>query len=350
MTARIEILRQVLARDAGVPPENITDDLPLLETGLLTSLQAVELVDLAESLTGRTVDLDALGPETFRNLRTLSLHLLGAPAPSAPAMAGAAAAPLKGELLAHYRGLDAAVADAARRDGAVEELHGPTLPLETFRRAGWLTSFPHLATLSAPIAERRQADVAASGQVAACDLGEPAALPAASCHAPLAHRTGTTLRARELVSVSGPCWRAEASETALVRQRCFTMREVLILGEPAEAQDFVELWATRLPRLAQGLGVAARLVVANDPFFDPSSDPKARAGALLGSVKRELVDARGVALASVNLHRGYFAGAFEIRHGGGPCWSACVAFGLERWAGALEHASPDWNAADEALR
>ncbi len=343
MSAALDAVRDFIARGAGVPPESLALDTPLVTSGLLTSLQAVELVAMAETLTGRATDASALVPGTFRDLRSIARHLLGE----------GAIPVLRGEALARMRAFDASVVRAAIAHGAEEEAHPPLLRLEVARRSGWLRSFPHLLTLAAPVEAPARARVAASQSVAATDLVSPAdALAPAACHAVFAERTRQRLAAEgACITASSACFRAEATEAPFVRHRCFTMREIVRVGGPDQVTDFVTAWQARLPRLASSLGVTAMLAVATDPFFDASGDPKAAAQAVLGPVKHELVDDRGVALASVNLHRAFFTDAFAITRDGGPCWSACVAFGLERWAGALADASePDWAAADEALR
>jgi len=77
------------------------------------------------------------------------------------------------------------------------------------------------------------------------------------------------------------------------------MREVVQIGTAAEAAPFLE--------------------AAEQKLF-PS--------------KRELL-LEDLALGSFNLHRAYFGSAFELSAGGAPAFTACVAFGLERWIWAI---------------
>lgn len=342
MSAALETLREHVARGAGVTPESIALHAPLVESGLLTSLQAVELLALCETLTGRALDPSRVRPGTFRSLASIARDLLDEP--PLPV--------LRGDDLRAMRRLDSLIVDAARDDGAPEERHLPLLPMDAARRAGWLASFPHLVTFAAPVAreDAARAEVARSQAVTPAQLEAPdLALAPAACLAGLASRSGSS-RDAESFTLESTCHRAESCEQAFVRQRCFTMREVVTIGSPESCETFVARWEERLPRLAEALGVGARLEEASDPFFDPSRDPKAHAQALFGATKRELVDARGVAVASLNRHRAFFCDAFGIARQDGPCWSACVAFGMERWVGALRGASPDWRLAAEALR
>lgn len=68
----IEQLRGWILERAGAPPERLTDDeMPILDEGLLSSLDIVEFILFIESLRGEEVDIENIEPEVFTNLRTL---------------------------------------------------------------------------------------------------------------------------------------------------------------------------------------------------------------------------------------------------------------------------------------
>ncbi len=50
---------------------DLTDDTPILEQGILSSLDIVEFVLYIESLRGEEVDTDAIEPEAFTSVDTL---------------------------------------------------------------------------------------------------------------------------------------------------------------------------------------------------------------------------------------------------------------------------------------
>jgi hypothetical protein len=53
-------------------------------------------------------------------------------------------------------------------------------------------------------------------------------------------------------------------------------------------------------------------------------------------VKEEFVFGDSLAIASVNFHRNFFGERCAITlPDGGPAFTSCVAFGLERWLAAL---------------
>lgn len=52
-------------------PARLEDTTPILEEGILSSLDVVELVLFLENLRGAEVDVDALQPESFRDVDSI---------------------------------------------------------------------------------------------------------------------------------------------------------------------------------------------------------------------------------------------------------------------------------------
>lgn len=77
------------------------------------------------------------------------------------------------------------------------------------------------------------------------------------------------------------------------------------------------------------------LATAEDPFFAPTSRGRAlfqRINGLKQELRLAIGDGDTVAAASFNLHEQFFGEAFDIRlDDGSPAFSACIAFGVERW-------------------
>ena len=87
MSAQLEpraAVRRWLAAHARIEAP-IEDDTPILEKGILSSLDVVELVLFIESLRGEDVDADSIEPETFASVDALWTGFF---APLAPAEAG----------------------------------------------------------------------------------------------------------------------------------------------------------------------------------------------------------------------------------------------------------------------
>ena len=66
------LLREwILERSNAAPDTELFDDTPILDSGLLSSLDVVELVLFIESLRGDEVDLEAIEPEAISNINSL---------------------------------------------------------------------------------------------------------------------------------------------------------------------------------------------------------------------------------------------------------------------------------------
>ena len=65
-------LRDWIAKHAKKPfAAEFNDETPVLELGILSSLDIVEFVLFIEDLRGGDVDADDIGPEAFTNINTL---------------------------------------------------------------------------------------------------------------------------------------------------------------------------------------------------------------------------------------------------------------------------------------
>ena len=68
----ISQLRGWILERAGADADRLTDsEMPILDEGLLSSLDIVEFILFIESLRGEEVDIENIEPEVFTNLRTL---------------------------------------------------------------------------------------------------------------------------------------------------------------------------------------------------------------------------------------------------------------------------------------
>jgi len=65
-------LRGWILERAGAPPDKELDgDTPILDSGLLSSLDVLELILFIESLRGDEVDVEAIEPEVITSIDTL---------------------------------------------------------------------------------------------------------------------------------------------------------------------------------------------------------------------------------------------------------------------------------------
>jgi seryl-tRNA synthetase len=243
--------------------------------------------------------------------------------------------------------LDARLSREAAARGAEPLRFPPLLPRRQLESSGYLNSFPHLAgsvyafdgderdaALQAERASRHE-DWSAFQHMTDLTL-MPAACypvyPAIAARGPLPPG-GTFVDA-------GGSWvfRHEPSHDP-ARRQMFHQHELVRIGEPEKVLEWREEWAERGLELLRGLGLAAELDVANDPFFG-------RRGRMLAQNQREqalklelLVQIAGpepTALASFNHHLDHFGSTYGIRlSDGAVAHTACLGFGHERIVLAL---------------
>jgi seryl-tRNA synthetase len=249
---------------------------------------------------------------------------------------------LAGDAHARLQRFDALLA-ARCRDEAEDEWSVPAaLPLGVLERADYFASFPQWLTLASHLTEDARAleRIARSGHpartAAAAAAPATAALPPAVCYHVYAALANTTIRSRRTVTAQGCCWRHEGDRlSTLERGWAFTMREIVCIGTEAECIAFRERGVAVARSLAERLELDSELAHAEDPFFAPTGRGRAllqRLKELKQEMRLPIGDGETVAAASFNLHDRFFGEAFEIRlPDGSPAFTACVAFGLERW-------------------
>ncbi|MFE7551681.1 class-II aminoacyl-tRNA synthetase family protein [Streptomyces gardneri] len=241
-------------------------------------------------------------------------------------------------------GLDALLTGLAARLSAPEVVGPPLLSVEGLARLDYFRNFPHLG-----VSAGRFTPEALDGLAAGEDPGElplrPTGhlLPSATCYGLLLSLEGRDVGEDGLrLSATGRCFRNETHYDGLRRLWGFHMREVLYLGTKQGAVEHLEKGAEFVRELAGLLGLELTRATADDPFYDRGGS-RARLMAL-DPVKHEFSAPDGTAIASVNRHRNFFGERLDIRAGAeGPAYSACVAFGVERWVHAmiLAHGTPE---------
>ncbi|MEU4078270.1 hypothetical protein DEJ45_02555 [Streptomyces venezuelae] len=242
------------------------------------------------------------------------------------------------------RGLDELLTGLAARLSAPEVLGPPLLSVEGLARLDFFRNFPHLGVSAGRFAPDAL-DALAAGETPAERQLTPTGhlLPSATCYGLLLSLEGRDVGEQGLrLSASGRCFRNETHYDGLRRLWGFHMREVLYLGTKQGAVEHLDQGAEFILEAAGRLGLDLTRAVADDPFYDKGGS-RARLMAL-DPVKHEFCAPDGTAIASVNRHRNFFGERLDIRAGAeGPAYSACVAFGLERWVHAmiLAHGTPE---------
>ncbi len=75
-----ELRGWILDRARAAEERLSSDELPILEEGLLSSLDIVEFILFIESLRGEEVDIESIEPEVFTNVNTLYEGFFGSKA------------------------------------------------------------------------------------------------------------------------------------------------------------------------------------------------------------------------------------------------------------------------------
>ncbi|WP_328379647.1 hypothetical protein OHB13_33740 [Streptomyces sp. NBC_00440] len=236
--------------------------------------------------------------------------------------------------------------------GARAMTMAPLLPAADLARLDYYENFPHQAVLAAPLDldRRDEAPFCTESGSFPCDALQPAGLglPSASCYAVYLHHEGQQVPDDTLVTVVGWCFRKEEHYEGLRRQLGFRMREIVAIGSQEHAENHLRGFTERVTAFAEALDLPLRREAACDPFFD-----KGGSKALLqrlSPVKHEFLY-EDLAIASVNTHRNFFGDRCSISLAdGGPAFTICVAFGLERWLSALTRRHGNWAAATDAVR
>lgn len=223
---------------------------------------------------------------------------------------------------------------------AEQVAYPPLIRVADLHRFDYFQNFPHLAVLGTsltPEAAPRYAtgDVTPEA-IPAGDLAESGyALPSAACYNVFLDLVGRRLTdGPHRVTTVATCFRRESHYDGLRRLLGFSMREIVLVGTRDECLDHLQLFRKKVAGYLSALGLPVEIQTASDPFFDNSAGRALMAQ--LFPVKEEFVFDGSVAIGSLNFHRNFFGEHCEISTADGqPAFTSCVAFGLERWIGAL---------------
>ena len=241
--------------------------------------------------------------------------------------------------------LDALVVRRAADQHATRLRFPPVFAQQAFEHTDYIASFPNLtgAIFTFDGDDRDHARL-----LARRDAGEdwsteltPAhsMLTSAACHPLYQTLSGQQLDDGARFDVLGYCFRHEPAIDP-ARLQAFRMHELVYVGTPVGAEAHRAEWVDRGLAILTELGLDAKPVAANDPFFG-------RVGRMLAAnqrdqdLKTELVvklypsSEEGTAVASGNYHQDHFGLPFAIESGGQVAHSACFGFGLERITLAL---------------
>lgn len=263
--------------------------------------------------------------------------------PAAETAGTFAAPPRAGATLARFEAIDASFL-AWAREWAAEEIQFPSLiDAGTLRQAGYPEAFPHLLLSACRCADpaRPLAGLLADENL----VGTNWLLSPAVCYHAYAHLAGRTFAAPAAFTARGRCFRHEEEFIPGRRQLEFEMREIILIGAPEELEARLTRVPTRVEALATAAGLSGRWETAHDPFFLPTSRGRQLMQRLQETKKEFVIHGANadsaLAIASINRHGAFFGERFALTlPDGQPAHTACIAFGLDRWAAAAATAMP----------
>lgn len=235
--------------------------------------------------------------------------------------------------------------------------HFPTfIAAHELQRLDYFRSFPHLVSFPVSLdQEEKNLESFVKGEVFTHEGGlqltktRPVreALTPAACYHLYIHEQGSSLTGARYYTTRNTCFRREAYYEPLRRQWSFSMREIVCMGSREEVTSFLTACRSQVEALLATVGLPVVWSHAQDPFFQPSTNPK-YLSQRIHPTKTEAVFGGDLAIASINLHQDHFGATFAIERDTRAAYTGCVAFGIERWLYAvlLQHGiSPrDWPA------
>lgn len=232
------------------------------------------------------------------------------------------------DLFAALNLVDAELRAWACEQGSEEAEYPVLIAADLLGRAGYPDAFPHL--LMSPAVATDPSQPMTDGNLHLTDW----CLSPAVCYHTYARFEGRTLDPGVIVTARGHCFRNEDA-AALVpgrRQIEFQMRELVLIGSENWIEDRIRILQPGVEKLSRDCGLNGEWVAASDPFFLPRARGRAHMQRLR-QTKLEWCLEDGLAVASINRHGTFFGDRFHITGPDQrPAHSACIAFGLDRWA------------------
>ena len=234
------------------------------------------------------------------------------------------------------------ITKAGKNDGAEVQRYPPIISRRSYETSEHLKSFPDLAGI---VHSFRGKDADHKVVLEKLSKGEDwsegfprtdVVLTPAACYPIYPASRGTLGEEGRLVDIYSYCFRHEPSGDP-ARMQMFRQREYVRIGSPDQVRDFRNTWYERGLEILGKLGVDAKPVVANDPFFG-------RGGKMLAmnqrdqELKFELVipvcsTENPTACVSLNYHQDHFGHIFGIKlKDGSDAHTSCIGFGMERIA------------------
>lgn len=245
-----------------------------------------------------------------------------------------------GSLLSLFKGLDEMFVDWASEFNAEEHYFPPFLSVKQMSRLDYFKSFPHLITIPVVLdGNKDNLQSFADDPIIECSeealklpqlaMAKQVLTPAA-CYHFYDELEGRSFDKAQFLTTRCVCYRNEKEYLPLQRQWAFSMREIVCISKMDEVQNYLNKFEEKLITYFSEKNFPVKFEYATDPFFNPSSNPKYLLQKL-EPVKKEMIYDGHLSIGSLNFHRNFFGETFNIKNGNDAAFTACVAFGIERW-------------------
>lgn len=243
-----------------------------------------------------------------------------------------------GSLLDLFCQLDLHFCNWSRQFTAVEYHFPPFLSARQMEKLDYFKSFPHLITIPVVLDDEKNnlQEFADSPLDSKKDLLLQMLAPAnqiltpAACYHFYDELEGSRFDKVQYFTTRCVCFRREKEYLPLQRQWAFSMREIVCIGSMEEVQSYLSKFEQLLTEFFAAQSLPVTFEYATDPFFNPSTNPK-YLSQKLDPVKKEMIYDGHLSIGSLNFHRNFFGDTFSIVSKNQAAFSACVAFGIERW-------------------
>ena len=246
---------------------------------------------------------------------------------------------LSGTALTLWKTLEKKFVLWAEQFESIEHLFPSIICGEELQKIDYLQSFPQLVNFAATAGNTKEEIENFILQLESVDINKGMStknlslkdiLTPAACYHFYIHYKNSQLNSALYLSTQCTCFRNEEHFSPLRRQRSFTMRENVCIGGEHEVEKFIQHYKERISNYAETNNIKGCWKIATDPFYSQEGNEKYIAQKVF-PVKQEFTLENGLAISSVNRHMQYFGEQFDIDYRGAPAYSACAAFGMERW-------------------
>jgi hypothetical protein len=238
--------------------------------------------------------------------------------------------------VARFEAIDGRFLDWAREWRAEQAQFPVLIDGPTLERAEYPAAFPHLLMSACRCVDPTKPSIDLLNAANLAPTGW--LLSPAVCYHAYPRWEGKTLAQPRILTARGRCFRNETEFTPGRRQIEFEMREIVLCGEPGWIEKQAAEARGRIEAIAAALGFQGTWETAEDPFFLPTAQGKALIQRLQETKKEFVVrNPAPLAVASINRHGTFFGERFHIAlAAGGSAHTACIAFGLDRWASSAQ--------------